>query len=99
MFASTCGLAPHVSAELNLLDGRVVFSGEGTGKVPTLRESRKGTQRTLACAVGTTSEVRSRLLGTDPLNAGVTTGDATAFLNFSRALTQARHGRAGGRSG
>jgi len=65
----------------------VVLSGEGSGSVRTLRESKKGRLRTLECAGDASSADREMLLGTDPLNAGVTLGGAEAFLNFSSALS------------
>jgi len=70
------------------LDGAVAFSGEGSGKVRTLRQSKKGLPRTLMCARGASKAERRALLDTEPLNAGVTIGDATAFLNFSLAMTR-----------
>ena len=72
------------------LRGSVVMSAEGgrSTKVPTLRDSRKGVPRTLNCARGVAEKERERLLHTDPLNAGVTAGDARAFANFSRALSR-----------
>ena len=68
--------------------GAVVFSGEGAGKVRTLRQSRKGRPRTLNCARGVGDAARLRLDQTEPLNAGVTAGDARAFANFTRALSR-----------
>jgi hypothetical protein len=65
----------------------MVFSGEGTGNVPTLRQSKKGLARTLQCARDASERERAALLDTDPLNAGVTMGGARAFLNFSTALS------------
>ena len=38
------------SGAASLRSGAMVFSGEGTGKVMTLRQSRKGAQRTIGCA-------------------------------------------------
>jgi hypothetical protein len=67
-------------------DRAVIFSGEGSGAVRTLRQSKKGVPRTLSCASGATEDQRKMLLDTDPLNAGVTAGGAEAFLNFSTAL-------------
>ena len=64
----------------------VVFSGEGSGSVRTLRASKKGAPRTLQCARDASAAQRAMLLDTDPLNAGVTLGGAAAFLNFSTAL-------------
>eukprot|EP00966_Prymnesium_polylepis_P003817 86780-Prymnesium_polylepis.2 len=66
----------------------MVFSGEGSGKVLTLRQSKKGLPRTLKCAPGASDAERRRLEGTEPLNAGVTVGGAAAFLNFSRAMSR-----------
>ena len=66
----------------------VVLSGEGSGAIRTLRQSKKGRQRTLHCAGDATTEKdREALLDTDPLNAGVTLAGAEAFQNFSSALT------------
>lgn len=83
--ASPFGTASRSS---RLLDGAVVFSGEGSGKVRTLRQSKKGLPRTLKCARGITATERRAMLDTEPLNAGVTLGTATAFLNFSWAMTR-----------
>ena len=116
------------------MEGGVVFSGEGAGKVPhrrltaasppphrcpvgsprrggaalsplpllrlissaascrarqvrRLKQSKKGLPRTLNCAPPDTGAAARRALGeTEPLNAGVTAGDAAAFANFSHAL-------------
>ena len=68
------------------LSRSVILSGEGSGKVRTLRQSKKGMSRTLQCARGSTDVQRASLLDTDPLNAGVTVGGAIALLNFSSAL-------------
>ena len=65
----------------------IVFSGEGSGSVRTLRQSKKGAPRTLQCARDSSRLDRAALLDTDPLNAGVTLGGAEAFLNFSAALS------------
>ena len=64
----------------------IVLSGEGSGSVRTLRESKKGKQRTLLCAGDASESEKRAMLATDPLNAGVTLGGAEAFLNFSSAL-------------
>jgi hypothetical protein len=77
---------PFAPARAALLDGAVVFSGEGSGRVRTLAQSRKGLPRTLRCARDATAAQRAMLRNTEPLNAGVTLADAAAFLNFSRAL-------------
>ena len=53
-----------------------------------LRESKKGLPRTLKCARGASAAEKRQLEGTDPLNAGVSAGDALAFLNFSTAMTR-----------
>ena len=68
----------------------VVLSGEGSGSVQVLAQSAKGVPRTLGCAGSAPlrDSDRRMLLTTDPLNAGVTLGGASAFLNFSAALSQ-----------
>ena len=70
------------------MHGAIVFSGEGGGKVLRLRDSKKGLPRTLNCARGVSPEARLTLGNTEPLNAGVTAGDARAFANFSSALSR-----------
>jgi hypothetical protein len=80
--------APALRGSGPVLDERtVIFSGEGSGKVSTLRQSKKGVPRTLNCARDTSEPERAALLNTEPLNAGVTVGGAAAFANFSRAMT------------
>ncbi|KAL3918315.1 MAG: hypothetical protein SGPRY_006060 [Prymnesium sp.] len=64
----------------------VVFSGEGSGRVRTLQQSKKGLPRTMMCAHGASATQRQALLHTEPLNAGVTLGGAEAFLNFSLGM-------------
>ena len=78
---------PHAHRDAFSLHDAIVFSGEGSGSVRTLRQSRKGVPRTLQCARDAREEQKRRLLDTDPLNAGVTLGGASAFLNFSTALS------------
>lgn len=70
------------------MSGAVVFSGEGGGKVLRLRDSKKGLPRTLNCARGASAAARLAMGDTEPLNAGVTAGDARAFANFSSALAR-----------
>ena len=77
---------PHGTNPFSLQHS-VVFSGEGSGSVRTLRQSRKGVPRTLQCARDASEVDRQRLLETEPLNAGVTLGGAHAFLNFTAALS------------
>lgn len=69
------------------LSQSLVLSGEGSGKVRYLRESKKGVPRTLRCAGNADEQQRGHMLDTEPLNAGVTVGGAVAFLNFTSALS------------
>jgi hypothetical protein len=83
--------APRGRAAARAFDLRrtIVFSGEGSGSVKVLSQSKKGAPRTLSCMGNTPlseKERKQRLLSTDPLNAGVTIGGAHAFANCSAAL-------------
>jgi hypothetical protein len=67
------------------LSQSIVMSGEGSGKVRTLKASRKGLPRTIQCAANVSEETKSYLLTTDPLNAVRAQATRTNSSSHARA--------------